>query len=77
MEDPSQPNTGVVKAGAIMDVSIRKEFVDRNGKFTLIIDDPVTSTWAPADALTAQVINEAEGDNWRNPRGRLRQQPRR
>jgi flagellar P-ring protein precursor FlgI len=62
LEDPSEPVSGVIKGGAIMDVSIRREYVDRDGKFTIIIDDPVTSTWAPASAI-AQVINDAEGDN--------------
>jgi flagellar P-ring protein precursor FlgI len=62
LEDPSEPVTGVVKGGAIMDVSVRYETVNRDGKFTLIIDDPITSTWAPASAI-AQVINDAEGDD--------------
>jgi flagellar P-ring protein FlgI len=62
LEDPSEPVSGVIKGGAIMDVTIRREYVDHDGKFLLIIDDPVTSTWAPASAI-AQVINEAESDN--------------
>ncbi|HEX4123296.1 MAG TPA: flagellar basal body P-ring protein FlgI, partial [Tepidisphaeraceae bacterium] len=55
LEDPSEPVTGVIKGGAIMDVSVRMKYVNPDGKFMLIIDDPVTSTWAPASAI-AEVI---------------------
>src|SRR5205823_3902519 len=44
LEDASEPLAGVVKGGAIMDISIRREYVDHSGKFTLILDDPATAT---------------------------------
>ena len=39
LEDPSEPNVGVVKGGAVMEVDLPVKYID-NGRFTLILEDP-------------------------------------
>jgi flagellar P-ring protein precursor FlgI len=60
IEDPSTPTVGVVKGGCVMEISIEPKFVD-NGKFKLILEDPVAS-WTTANVI-ARTINGAESEN--------------
>jgi len=60
IEDPSTPTVGVVKGGCVMEVNIEPKFVN-NGRFTLILEDPVAS-WTTANVI-ARTINGAESEN--------------
>jgi flagellar P-ring protein precursor FlgI len=58
LEDPSDPNVGVIKGGAIMEVDLPVKYID-NGRFNLILEDP-SANWTTASTI-AKVINDAEG----------------
>lgn len=60
LEDPSDPNVGVVKSGAVMEVDLPVKYVD-NGHFSLIIEAP-SANWTTA-SLISKTINDAEGQN--------------
>jgi flagellar P-ring protein precursor FlgI len=56
-EDPTNLTSGIVKGGATMEVDLPARYIDRSGKFTLIIDDPAAS-WVMASNI-AKLINES------------------
>lgn len=60
LEDPSDPNVGIVKDGAVMEVDLPVKYVD-NGHFSLIIEAP-SANWTTA-SLISKTINDAEGQN--------------
>jgi flagellar P-ring protein precursor FlgI len=60
LEDPSDPNVGVVHGGAVMEVDMPVSYVE-NGKFSLILEAP-SANWTTA-ALIAKTINGAESVN--------------
>jgi flagellar P-ring protein FlgI len=60
IEDPSTPTVGVVKGGCVMEQSFAPKFVD-NGRFRLILEDPVAS-WTTSNVI-ARTINGAESEN--------------
>jgi flagellar P-ring protein precursor FlgI len=57
LEDPSEPNAGVIKGGAVMEVDLPIKYVE-NGHFSLIIEAP-SANWTTA-SLIARTINDAE-----------------
>jgi flagellar P-ring protein precursor FlgI len=58
LEDPSSPNAGLVKKGAVMEVDMSYRFIE-DGRFWLVLEDPAAS-WEMASMIAKQ-INEAEG----------------
>ncbi len=56
-EDPSNPVTGVIKGGAIMEADLPAKYIE-NGKLTLVIEDP-SASWTTASTI-AKIINDAE-----------------
>jgi flagellar P-ring protein precursor FlgI len=60
LEDPSNPNVGVVHGGAVMEVDLPVRYVD-NGRFSLILEAP-SANWTTAH-LIAKTINGAESLN--------------
>ena len=57
LEDPTAPNVGIVKGGAVMEVNLPAKYIDNAGRFTLIIDDP-SASWTMASSI-AKLINES------------------
>ena len=57
-QDQASPNTGFIKQGCVMEATIEQKFVNDNGQFTLIIENPVAS-WTTASRI-AQIINGSE-----------------
>ncbi|HWE96478.1 MAG TPA: flagellar basal body P-ring protein FlgI [Tepidisphaeraceae bacterium] len=60
LEDPSNPNVGVVHGGAVMEENLVVSSVE-NGRFSLILEAP-SANWTTASAIS-KVINDAESPN--------------
>ncbi|MDB5175069.1 MAG: Flagellar P-ring protein FlgI [Phycisphaerales bacterium] len=60
LEDPSNPNVGVVHGGAVMEENMVVSSVE-NGRFSLILEAPAAN-WTTASAIS-KVINDAESPN--------------
>jgi flagellar P-ring protein FlgI len=60
LEDPSNPNVGVVHGGAVMEENLVVSSVE-NGRFSLILEAPAAN-WTTASAIS-KVINDAESPN--------------
>jgi len=60
LEDPSDPNVGVVTGGGVMEVDLPVKYIE-NGRISLIIEAP-SANWTNA-SLIAKTINDAEGQN--------------
>ncbi|MDB5304641.1 MAG: Flagellar P-ring protein FlgI, partial [Phycisphaerales bacterium] len=60
LEDPSNPNVGVVHGGAVMEENMVVSSVE-NGRFSLILEPP-PANWTTASAIS-KVINDAESPN--------------
>ena len=58
IQDPSEPTSGIVKQGCVMEANMEMTSVV-NGQFTLVLENPVAS-WTTASHI-AQIINDAEG----------------
>jgi flagellar P-ring protein precursor FlgI len=58
IEDPSTPTVGRVPKGAVMEADLPAKFIDNNGRFTLIVEDP-SASWTVASTI-AKIINDAE-----------------
>ena len=56
LDDAAVPTSGTVKGGAAMEADLPARYVDRLGRFTLIIDDP-SASWTMASTI-AKLINE-------------------
>jgi flagellar P-ring protein precursor FlgI len=56
-EDPTNLTNGIVKGGAVMEVDLPQQYIDKGGRFKLIIDDPAAS-WVMASSI-AKLINES------------------
>jgi len=54
IEDPNQPNTAVIKRGAQLVRDVRAEFMDSQGRVTLVIDDTIAS-WPTASNLAGHI----------------------
>ena len=61
IEDSTNPMTGVVKGGCVMEADLPARAVNDDGRFSLIIEEP-SASWTVSSTI-AKVINEAEGDN--------------
>jgi flagellar P-ring protein precursor FlgI len=57
IEDPNAPTNGVVKGGAVMEVDLPSRYIDNDGRFTLIIDDP-SASWGLSSRI-AKLVNES------------------
>jgi flagellar P-ring protein FlgI len=57
LEDPSDPNVGIVQGGAVMEVDLPVKYID-NGHFSLIIEAP-SANWTTA-SLISKTINDSE-----------------
>ena len=51
------PTNGLVKGGAVMEVDLPSKVIDRQGRFTLILDEP-SASWQMASAI-AKLVNES------------------
>jgi flagellar P-ring protein precursor FlgI len=60
LEDISTPTVGVVKGGCIMEADLPAKYIDKSGRFTLVLEAPAAS-WTTASTI-AKVINGAEGE---------------
>lgn len=61
LEDPTEPNVGIIYGGAVMEEDLRINNVDENGHFSLILEAP-SASWTTAH-LIAKTINGAESVN--------------
>jgi flagellar P-ring protein precursor FlgI len=59
LEDPSTPTVGVVKGGCVMEADLPAKYIDKAGRFTLILENP-SASWTTASTI-AKIINDAEG----------------
>lgn len=59
LEDPSNPLTGVIKGGCVMEADLPARAIE-DGRFELILEEP-SASWTTASTI-AKVINDAEGD---------------
>jgi len=59
LEDPTNPLSGVIKGGCVMEADLPARAIE-DGKFELIIEEP-SASWTVASTI-AKVINDAEGD---------------
>src|SRR3954452_25425144 len=60
-EDPSTPTVGVIKLGCVMEADLPAHYIDENGRFTLVIDDP-SASWTIASTI-AKIINNGLSDD--------------
>ncbi len=60
IEDPSDPNVGVVRGGAVMEADLPAKYIE-NGQFTLVLEDP-SASWTTASTM-AKIINDAESQS--------------
>lgn len=60
LEDPSDPNVGVVRGGAVMEADLPAKYIE-NGQFTLVLEDP-SASWTTASTM-AKIINDAESQS--------------
>ena len=56
LDDATVPTSGTVKGGAVMEADLPAKYVDRLGRFTLVIDEP-SASWTMASTIAKQ-INE-------------------
>jgi len=61
MDDPTVPTSGVVRGAAVMEVDLPAKYVDRLGRFTLILDGP-SASWTMASTI-ADRINQLVDTN--------------
>ncbi len=59
LDDASVPTNGVVKGGAVMEADLPAKYVDRMGRFTLIIDAP-SASWTLASTIAKQINDLAD-----------------
>lgn len=59
LEDPTTPTVGVVKGGCVMEADLPAKYIDKAGRFTLILESP-SASWTTASTI-AKIINDAEG----------------
>ena len=60
IEDPATPTVGVIKGGCVMEFDLPAKYIDADGRFNLIIEDP-SASWTTASTI-AKIINDAEGN---------------
>jgi len=56
LDDATVPTSGTVKGGAVMEADLPAKYVDRLGRFTLVIDAP-SASWTMASTI-AKLVNE-------------------
>ncbi|MFI5377893.1 MAG: flagellar basal body P-ring protein FlgI [Tepidisphaerales bacterium] len=61
LEDPSNPNSGIVRQGALIDVDLPVKVVDETGHLTLILNE--SSAHRVTASTIAKIINDAEGNS--------------
>jgi flagellar P-ring protein precursor FlgI len=61
LEDVTTPTAGVVKGGCVMEADLPAKYIDKSGRFTLILEASSTS-WTTA-SMIAKIINDSEGSN--------------
>ncbi len=59
LDDASVPTNGSVKGGAVMEADLPAKYVDRLGRFTLIIDEP-SASWTTASTIAKQINDLAD-----------------
>src|SRR6266513_791381 len=60
LEDVATPTVGIVKGGCVMEADLPAKYIDKSGRFTLVLEAPAAS-WTTASTI-AKVINGAEGE---------------
>lgn len=63
IEDPDTPTTATIRNGAVMVRDVRAEYLDENGRLTLVINQP-HATWPMAHTI-AMLINDLMAANGR------------